>query len=167
MNWNAISAVSEAIGVFMVVITVAYLAVQIRYARLTAADANRQVRADGVREWLLTVAQNPELRARWVKIAGLEPAYAALGKAWNVSADEAIPIDMLATYWFWLHWGQFSSIKTQQDLAELEHLVSAYYAAPPVLESWRQSPLRGRDLMDPEFLDFVDKAIARSQARDA
>ena len=41
MNWLAIAAISETIGVIAVVISLLYLAFQIRFARLAAADTSR------------------------------------------------------------------------------------------------------------------------------
>ena len=48
MNWDAIGALSEAIGALAVVVTLAYLATQVRYAKITASDSNRLTRASGV-----------------------------------------------------------------------------------------------------------------------
>ena len=46
-DWGAIGELLSAVAV---VVTLGYLATQIRYARLTASDASRQARASGVRE---------------------------------------------------------------------------------------------------------------------
>ena len=49
MNWEAISAISEVGGVLAVIVTLGYLAVQIRYARMAVTDENRLARSEGVR----------------------------------------------------------------------------------------------------------------------
>ena len=41
MNWDELSAISSAVGVIVIVITLLYLALQIRFARLAAADTSR------------------------------------------------------------------------------------------------------------------------------
>ncbi len=56
MNWEAISAISEAGGVLAVIVTLGYLAVQIRYARIAVTDENRLARSEGVRGMLLAMA---------------------------------------------------------------------------------------------------------------
>ena len=65
MDWEAIGAVGEILGAIAVVATLAYLAIQIRHAKETAADVNRLSRAVGVRE--LISAQNtvPGLMDAW------------------------------------------------------------------------------------------------------
>ncbi len=50
MNWDAISAILEAIGVIVIVISLLYLALQIRFARLAAADFE-------LAQWLLCADQ--------------------------------------------------------------------------------------------------------------
>lgn len=62
MNWEAISAIGAAIGALAVVITLAYLASQVRYARATANDTNRLTRVSGVRDVMLASATNDKLR---------------------------------------------------------------------------------------------------------
>ena len=48
MNWDAIGAVGEVLGATVVFITLVYLAMQVKSAKLTAIDANRLARAKGV-----------------------------------------------------------------------------------------------------------------------
>ncbi len=67
MNWDAISAIFEAVGVIAVVISLLYLAFQIRFARLAAADTSRTARAIGVRENVLAMVNNTGLRENWIK----------------------------------------------------------------------------------------------------
>ncbi len=47
MNWEAIGALGETLGALLVLITLIYLATQVRYAKNAAADANRLARAKG------------------------------------------------------------------------------------------------------------------------
>ena len=62
MNWLAVAAISETIGVIALVISLLYLAFQVRFARLAAADTSRTARANGIREIDLAMVNNPELR---------------------------------------------------------------------------------------------------------
>ncbi len=53
MNWDAIGAIGEIVNAAAVVMTLAYLAVQVRYARDEARRSMREARADSTREVVL------------------------------------------------------------------------------------------------------------------
>ena len=157
MNWDAIGAIGEILGALAVVLTLAYLAAQIRHARLGAADASRQGRAIGVREILVATAADPELSRLWCKGIQQEAAYKILAEEWGMSAEEAQKLDLVCISWMWLHWGQWASIKTQDDLAEIEHIISEFYSMPPMSVSWQNSPYIA--MLDERFVDFVNEAL--------
>lgn len=52
MNWDAIGAIGEIVGAAAVVLTLGYLAMQIRHSERATTDSNRMARYNGVREWL-------------------------------------------------------------------------------------------------------------------
>ena len=160
MNWDAISAISEVVGVIAIVVSLLYLALQIKFARLEAADTSRTARAIGVRENVLAMVNNTGLRENWIKSSGLNSEYELLGNEMNVSVDGAIQIDNMCQCWMWLHWGQYKSIKTPADQSELENIVSVFYSVPPMLNCWRKSPY-GRAVFDADFVQFVDAAISK------
>ena len=160
MNWDAISAISETASGIAVVISLLYLAVQVRFARLAAADVSRTARSIGVRENVLAMANNSELCKNWMESSGLDSAYKQLGNEMNVSAEGAIQVDNMCQGWMWLHWGQFKSIKNRSDLEELENIVSVFYSAPPMLNCWRKS-CYGKRVFDKEFVQFVEGAISK------
>jgi hypothetical protein len=58
MNWDAIGATGESLSAILVLITLIYLATQVRYAKNTAADTNRLARAKGVCDYQLACATN-------------------------------------------------------------------------------------------------------------
>ncbi len=160
MNWNAISAISEVIGVITIVISLLYLAFQVRFARLAAADTTRSARAVGVRELDLAMVDNRELRENWLKSSNLTPTYEALGLQLNLTVEEALQVDTLCQSWMRLHWGQHKSITTPEDLHDLEALVSEFYSVPPMLNCWRKSPY-GSKVFDQGFVSFVEDAIVK------
>ena len=79
MNWDVISAITEAVGVIAVVISLLYLAFQIRFARLAVADTSRTARAVGVRENIHAMVNNSELRENWMKSSNLESVVSVRG----------------------------------------------------------------------------------------
>jgi len=160
MNWDTVSAISEVIGVVSIVVSLLYLAFQIRFARLAAADTSRTARAIGVRENVLAMVNNTELRENWIKSSGLDSEYESLGIEMSVSIDGAIQIDNMCQCWMWLHWGQYKAIKTPADQRELENIVTVFYSAPPMLNCWGKSPY-GRAIFDADFVQFVDDSISK------
>lgn len=161
VNWDAISAVSEAVGVIVIVISLLYLALQIRFARLAAADTSRTARATGVREIDLTMVNNAELRKNWLKSSDLNPTYEKLSSQLNLSVEEALQVDTVCQCWMRLHWGQFKSITTPEDLKDLESLISVFYLSPPMKNCWVESPY-GKATYDAEFVKFVDDAVSKA-----
>ena len=77
MNWETVSAIFQTASEVAVVISLLYLAFQIRFARLAAADASRTARSIGVRANVLAMANNTELCKYWLKSSGLKSEYEA------------------------------------------------------------------------------------------
>ncbi len=163
MNWDAVLAISQFAGGIAVVISLLYLAFQVRFARLAAADTSRTARAIGIRELDLSMVNNSELRKNWIKSSDLKSKYETLGSEMNVSVDGALQVDTLCQSWMRLHWGQYKSITTSEDLRDLERLVSVFYSVPPMLNCWRRGPYGSR-VFDKDFVRFVEGAISKSNS---
>jgi hypothetical protein len=67
VTFEELGNLGELIAAIATVATLAYLATQIRYACLAASDTSRQSRAEGVRDMLTLMIDNPETRAAWFK----------------------------------------------------------------------------------------------------
>jgi len=158
MNWDALSAMGELVAAAAVVATIAYLAVQIRLAKISAADLSRLSRANNVRETLQAMSNDPQLRKNWIVSSGLENEYERLGERLNTDVDGAFQIDFMCQSWMWLHWGQFSSTTTDEDIEELKGLVSTFYSKPPMSICWNESPF-DKGLVEPKFIEFVNEAV--------
>ena len=164
MNWDAIGAVSEAVGALAVVVTLAYLATQVRYAKITASDSNRLMRASGVRDVYLAQLNDPTIAESQATVdSDLAAHHRAFADAFGVPVENAIRADSMANFYFWLHWGQFASSKSATDLEELRNVVSKFYASPFVKFSWDHSP-HARPLLEPAFIEFVEETVAESGA---
>ncbi|MFK7864830.1 MAG: hypothetical protein AB8B95_11465 [Pseudohongiellaceae bacterium] len=158
MNWEAIGAIGEILGAMAVVLTLVYLAVQVRYAKDAASDNNRIARASGVREMMLATATHPELRELGLKTYDID-YFQELAKTFDLTLDQAYTLDQQNGYWFWLHWGQFASTTKQNDIDELKNLIQNFYRMPAVMYCWKNSPFH-RFLLDPKFVEFVDGLLA-------
>lgn len=161
MNWDAVGAVGEVVGAVAVVATLAYLATQVRYAKAATVDANRLVRANGVREMMLAMVTNDEAREGIIKGSETEPYYEAYAQTFGITVQNAGRGDYANLYYFWLHWGQFASSHTARDFRELRNLVNTFYRVPAVRYSWDHSPW-AKPLLEPEFVAFVDEVLAES-----
>lgn len=65
MNWNAIGAVAEIVGAIAVVVTLIYLAVQVRQATQATQAASFQTASALEQEFLLVVGQDPATARTW------------------------------------------------------------------------------------------------------
>ena len=167
MNWDAIGAIGEIVGAIAVVATLAYLATQIRYARLAASDASRQARADGVREMELTYINNIEFRQAWDKAEGSETSELmnVVADQLGVTVSEANLVMRGAACWSWMHWAQWRSIKTEEDEGELENIVREFYRSKPMRTLWEHHPWFTTRL-DPDFVSWVQKVAFKEEATD-
>jgi len=65
MNWEAISAVGEIVGATAVVVTLIYLAVQVRHGTKATQASNVQAATSLDQEFLLTVGADPATARLW------------------------------------------------------------------------------------------------------
>ena len=106
MDWEAIGALGESLSAILVLITLVYLATQVRYAKNAAADANRLARAKGVCDYQLACANNDLINQSNVAANDHWAWYEELSEALGIRAEEAMRADAISLYWIWLHWGQ-------------------------------------------------------------
>jgi hypothetical protein len=160
MNWEAIGAIGEILGALAVVITLVYLASQVRHAKDASADANRLERSKGVRDMIMACALNSDLRKTMGKGLKVQDYYAEIAPKLGLSLEEAEQFDWGIAYYFWLHWGQYASTTTESDMHELESIVAAFYTHPSVRLCWEKTPW-GKPLLEDRFVNFVDGILAR------
>jgi hypothetical protein len=160
MNWDAIGALGELLGATVVFITLVYLAMQVKSAKLTAIDANRLARAKGVTDMQLSYLadQRWDSRANIYKANGVYSYYETLAADMGISVEEANRADIENIYWFWLHWGQFSSQNSPEDLKELAHTIGMFYQLPIMQYSWNNSPW-AQPLLGDKFIEFVEQSV--------
>ena len=162
MNWDAIGSIGEIVGAAAVVLTLAYLAVQVRHAKEAAADVSRLNRGIGVRELLMRKVSDDELRESWIKAEGSADSYGRIAEALGVAPEQGSKIEYDCQCWFWLHWAHWASTKTDADLDELKHIIAGFYSSPPMSTVWALSP--NVQLLEPEFVRFVNSAIEDRQS---
>ncbi len=108
VNWDVMSAIGQLAGAIAVVVTVGYLAVQIRVARLAASDANRLQRGAGVREMIFNVLNNEQLRRATDKSERYGYTIRLVAQHLELSEDEASLAMWACSAWLWIHWTQWA-----------------------------------------------------------
>ena len=165
MNWDAIGAIGEILGAAAVVLTLGYVAIQVRHAKNETADQNRLERARGVREMALAMISNPEVAHDQIESFGWEAYYEDLGKAAGITPERALSVDWANAYYFWMYWGQYASTTHKDDLAELAHVIDGLLDTPGMRKTWETSP-HTRGLLEPKFVEFVDVILAEKDNKD-
>ena len=61
MNWEAISAIGQAVGAFAVVVSLIYLATEVRSNARPTREASLRSVSDAVTRWLQQLTENPHL----------------------------------------------------------------------------------------------------------
>jgi len=156
-DWGAIG---ELISGVAILVTLIYLAVQVKYARTSATDANRANRVAGIHHISNRLSENQELSRAWFKSAGpgytqmLEDLSAELG----LSIDESVLVFTSGSDWVWLHWAQFRSVKTKEDEAELRNIIEVWYGENPMKALIAHPTFRA--FYESEFIEFVDDILA-------
>ena len=161
MNWEAIGAIGEIVGALAVVLTLGYLANQVRHAKEAAADTNRLERSKGVRDMMLASASDSDLRENLTKGLLLSDYYDEIASKLNMSSNEAASFDWAMLYWFWLHWGQYASTTKDSDVEELRNVIRGFYSNPGVRLCWEKSPW-ARPVLEVNFVKFVDEILAKN-----
>ncbi len=156
INWNAVAAIGQLVSGAAVVLTLYLLTTQLRYAEIAASDANRLSRANGVINFWLEAAHDPDFRRNAMAFSGRSEFVEEVARRLEVTEVEASQFEASAHYWFWLHWGQWSTTMEERDLAEVKSMVQSYYTMPQVRMIWEAH----RGWMTPDFEAFVDAAIA-------
>ncbi len=160
MNWDAVGAIAELLGAVAIVVTLIYLAAQIKYARLSSIDTNRENRVAGIRELNGFLVANGEARAAWNKSMGSTQKQLIndIAESLGLNFDEASIIVLQGWNWMFTHWAQYRSIKAPEDEDELRNIVSIWYGDMPMRKLISHPVFR--DTFDSEFVAFVDEVIA-------
>ncbi len=167
MNWEAVGASGELLGAAAVLITLAYLAAQVRHARQDIRRSARHSRVQAARERLLTRATHPELNRLIVRaqqgLGMVDPPggfVATLQARIGLQREEAAALHYeLAAEWQYrteaiLNADQMSA----GERFEFEHSLRFNYGrANPLGVLWLES---NRERLNPEVLDYVDRVVA-------
>ena len=167
MNWEAIGAIGQLVGSVAVLVTLGYLANQVRHARGELRRSISQGRAETARRLSLNRANNERLAAvHWKANKALEPQStvtafgAALIERAGLTREEAWALFFDENAW-WSYRAQvvpYIAELSSGERSEFEHVIRAQYGGMPVSRLWFESM---KDVLDPDAVRYVDGLLAQ------
>ena len=147
MNWDAISAISESVGSFAVVLSVLYLAVQVHQSTRVARLATQDAATTALRDVTKPFMENAELERIWR--IGLE-------EIGTLSVEERARF-FHAAYQFLkafetIHFHYAYGLMDRQLWDGWQGLLRHYVAAPGIAHYWKLRP----EVFSERFRKFVD-----------
>ena len=156
MNWDAIGAIGELVGACGVIITLFYLALQIRQNSKDVRAATRQNVSTIQAELGLKIASDPALRAsagRW--LAGQKISEDPM----DILVDDLFIRANLRMYENQFHQNREGTF-TDEVWAGYSESMYRTMSSPIFHQWWEQN----RSLYSADFAVFVDELVARSKA---
>ena len=156
MNWDAISAISQAVGSIAVVLSVLYLAVQVHSSTRVARLATQDAAATALREVTKPLMENADLERIWR--VGLEDIAA-------LSVEERARF-FHAAYQFLkafetIHFHYVYGLMDRQLFEGWHGLLRHYIAAPGFGQYWKLRP----DVFSERFRNFVNSLAPPADRR--
>ncbi len=168
MNWDAIGAVGEMIGALAVVVTLAYLAIQVRHAQGEAARGVSLNRTDAAREFNLSVA----LDERFAKInakanenlgSQANPTVNALMERAGLTFEEATSFAGVQLARWQMQTQIFNNVEelSKGQRIEFDNLVRrSYDGSLPASQLWYSHAKRA---LNPELVEYIDDLMVQSR----
>lgn len=152
MNWEALGAIGEISGAGVTVVTLLYLALQIRHSR-EATQASTELEASTQLSVLTArIADDPEIRRIWDLVATNDPGIALSEAAhftWHVSA---------IMHMFEGVWEQFQKgLVSDRIWKEYERSGSAILRTP-LMKAWWEKRIAA---FSEEFYDYFDSVLEK------
>ena len=160
MNWEAIGAIGELIGAIAVVITLVFLALQVRQRNYTMGESNRMERvaaidrhADPISRWRGRLMENADLATIWLT-------------AYNDGDLSEIEILRLNNLWVDFantqraNYGRGKTVGDQGLARQAVVRVVAEVTASVIFKTLWERTLFMAGLASPEFVKEVDRGIS-------
>jgi len=153
MNWEAISAIAEVVGGIAVVVSLIYLAVQIRgntaqLERTTQANRtqNTQAVVENFNFWrqLLAVPGNADI---WVR---------GINNLSDLSTDERLLFNNIAGSLFWSGWFMYQIQRNEGLMGDVNANAFRDLFRHPGLREWIESTIEVQ-LDDEDYASFLNK----------
>ncbi|MCX2980571.1 hypothetical protein EYC98_06745 [Halieaceae bacterium IMCC14734] len=151
MNWEALGAIAEMIGVVAVLITLIYLAIQVRQGTAVSREAILRNQTDRNMDNSKFIAGTPGLMELYIRAMD-DPDQVTREERWRFgSYMYGMFLDFQEAY-------HFNKSRRQKDYWwPMIRKNVAFYLSRPGGRAWWKS--QGRNMLDAEFVAFVDKEI--------
>jgi len=164
MDWNAIGAVGELVGAAAVLITVIYLAIQVRHTRDALQRAVRQSRAEVSRNRLQIRATDKRLNELMVKArqsfgeVTTNPFVKVLMEQVGFDLPDALAVhsELLAEWQYRVQFILDIEELTPGERLEFDNTVRRLYGTAPLTKTWYE--LHGRKL-NPDVVAYIDELL--------
>ena len=149
MNWAAVSAIAELIAAVAILITLVYLAFQIRQAKEQITLAGQRHRADAARDVMSSVSDSPYLAPILAKLGGFP---------WgDYGLDEAQDSVRLFTWCHaWMRTEEMNfRMSSPEQRATQDQLLRGWLSVPWAAQFWTQN----RAIYDADFANRMDTLL--------
>ncbi len=149
MNWPAVSAIAELIAAVAILITLVYLAFQIRQAKEQITLAGQRHRADAARDVLSSVSDSPYLAPILAKLGGFPWGDYGLDEA-----QDNVRLFMWCHAWTRTEEMNFRMSSPEQRATQ-DQLLRGWLSVPWAAQFWTQN----RAIYDADFADRMDTLL--------
>jgi hypothetical protein len=159
MNWDAVGAVAEITGAIAVLITLLYLAKQIKQSNLQDLLAADQHMQDEVNHWAALVSESTDLAA--IVIRGRE-SYDELDGADRFRFDHLhfLLLNLIEGQLFRIHQTASNEDYLEWAKQNLRELIKGYFGYPGTRQVWQAA----RNYYRPEVQELVSESLGSDQA---
>ena len=149
MNWAAVSAIAELIAAVAILITLVYLALQIRQAKEQITLAGQRHRADAARDVLASVSDSPYLAPILAKLGGFPWGDYGLDET-----QDSVRLFMWCHAWTRTEEMNFRMSSPEQRATQ-DQLLRGWLSVPWAAQFWTQN----RAIYDADFADRMDTLL--------
>lgn len=154
MNWEALSAIADLLAAIAVLVTLVYLAVQVRQAKDEVTLTGQRHRADAAREVLASVSDSPYLAPILARMGGFPWGDYGTGEA-----DEQVRLFTWCHAWMRTEEMNYR-MNSPEQRATQDQLLKGWLAVPWAAQFWEEN----KAVYDADFashLDALGKQVRR------
>ena len=155
MNWEAIGAAGELVGAIAVVVTLIYLARQIRENSRVVQSASSQTLADSVSNWLNELIRDENVAEIFSR---------GLRNPEDLSQNERIRFNAIISSAFFQYQNTYMKTRTQTIDTEFwkgTEQAIRYYLSQPGVQRWLQTSSMG---LSKPFLNYLRKVSEQNRS---
>jgi len=149
MNWDAVGSIAELVGAFAVLLTLIYLATQMKQNNKQMQDDATEALITQFNNFRLALLADGEVARIYIKGAEANE---------ELSPEESLRFRTAVGNVMSTMWGMHSRIQNgtvNLDLDYLEGLLSNMAASPGIVASWKEQ----RNTFPAEFREFADRHL--------